>query len=227
MITTAILTGRASFKAAEIIALRQAIHDNDEKSHQFTTRENTEFVWRLYISPVAIGLLTATSIVLANRIGARRAAAVAVAYSILDKGFEEYKEKVVEKLGTTKEQKVRDEIAQDRVTRNQQSIGTLFVGTGKVLCYDMYTGRPFESTMETIRKAENDINEILRHDHHASLTDFHYMLGLSPTLVSEEVGWNLDKPLEVDYSTTLLEDGRPALTISYQVSPARNYFRQI
>jgi hypothetical protein len=225
-LTTAYLTGRASFKAAEIINLEEINQPKGWEEGDIPLKEKVGLVWKLYIPAAGTAALTVASVILANRIGTRRAAAMAAAFSLSERAFEEYKTKVIEKIGEKKEQQVRDEIAQDRLDRDPVSSREVVIaGDGNVLCYDSYTGRYFNSTMETLRKAQNDINHQVIHDHYASLSDFFDKIGLSQTKLSEEVGWNLDQMLELDISAGMSDDSRPCLVVSFEVSPARNYFR--
>ena len=158
-VTTAYLTGRATVKAVEILneeRSQQAYQGRVQIQHHeqilLTDREKVALTWRLYIPAVSTGLLTVTCIIGANRIGTRRAAAVAAAYTLSEKAFVEYRDKVVEKLGEKKEQDLRDELAQDKVTRNPGNSSQLVIVDGKsVLCHEAYTGRYFISDMETLR----------------------------------------------------------------------------
>lgn len=224
-VATAFLTGKATIKATELVREQEKFY---EKSlvEEVGAREVVRLTWKLYIPPVTTGLLTVTCIIGANRIGTRRAAAVAAAYTLSEKAFSEYRDKVVEKLGEKKEQQVRDEIAQDRVTRNPANSSQLVVIDGRsVLCYEAFTGRFFISDMETLRKAENDTNHQVNNDYYASLTDFYERIGLDKTSLSDEVGWNCNKLLEVQYSTVLSPDGRPCISIDYAVAPIRDFYR--
>ena len=101
----------------------------------------------------------------------------------------------------------------------------VIVLNGDVLCYDAYAGRYFRSDVEKIRKAQNDINEQILHSNYASLSDLYQLIGLESTAVSEEVGWNTDKMLEIKFTTALTDDNKPCLVINFEVSPARQYFR--
>jgi hypothetical protein len=225
-VTTAYLTGRASIKAAEILAAEEGRQQYTRVGLKLEPKEKVALTWRLYIPAVSTGLLTVTCIIGANRIGTRRAAAVAAAYTLSEKAFVEYREKVVEKLGDKKEQDLRDELAQDKVTRNPGNSSKLVIVDGKsVLCYEAYTGRYFISDMETLRKAQNDINYRVNNDYYASLTDFYNEIGLAETSISDEVGWNADKLLDLKFSTTMSEDGRPCIVIDYAVAPVRDYHR--
>ena len=218
-ITTAYLTGKATFRAAEILAENESYHSPLE------TKEKVELVWKEYIPAVSTALLTIAAIISANRISARRAAALAAAYSVMEKAFDEYKLKIVEKIGERKEQAARDELAQERLDRDPVSKREVVILGGAVLCYDAYSGRYFQSDVEAIRKAQNDINEQIIHSHYASLSDFYEALGLSTTTSSEEVGWNIDKLLDVKLSTAMSDDNRPCIVLNFEVSPSRQYFR--
>jgi hypothetical protein len=236
-ITTAILAGRASFKAVELIREDAEQFDLEERISEMPRyinktdelRDQFLLTWRLYIPAVATGAATIACMVAANQIGTRRAAAMAAAYSLADKAFDEYREKVVEKLGEKKEQAARTEIAQQRVTQQPPAghleDAVLIGDTMSVLCCDLFTGRYFLSDMETMRRAMNDINYQVNNDYYASLTDFYNLIGLDPTSMSDDFGWNADKLLDLDFNTVLTPSGKPCLTINFRVVPTRGYHR--
>lgn len=224
-LSTAYLTGKASFKAAEIIRNEQFQRNLHDQSGPMETKEKVQLVWKYYIPPVVTGSLTVASIIGAEHIGSRRAAAVAAAYSLTETAFTEYKAKVVEKIGETKEQQVRDSLAQDRVDRDPVGSREVIIAGGEVLCYDTFTGRYFQSDMETIKKAQNDVNYMILNDMYASLSDFYQRIGLPRTSISDDVGWNTDKMLELEFSTVMSEDQRPCLAISFRADPIKGYYR--
>jgi hypothetical protein len=86
-LTTAFLTGRASYKAAELIQE----HNEKQDVHDLWMPPKDAFrlVWRLYVPAASSAILTVAAIILANRIGTRRAAAMAAAYAITEKAFVE------------------------------------------------------------------------------------------------------------------------------------------
>lgn len=234
VVTTAYLTGRASFKAAEILKreekLLKAQHPDDvadpRMNRELSMKQKVRAVWPLYITPVSVGATTITSIVMANQVASKKIAALTVASGISERALQEYKAKVVEKIGESKEMAVRDELAQDRV--NQTPLNTreiILAGTGDVLCFDQLTGRYFQSNVETIRKAENKINyEILNHMY-ASLSQFYDEIGLPPTPYSETVGWNTNNLCEVKFSTVMSSDQRPCIAIDFHFLPIADYGR--
>lgn len=221
-ISTAVLASRASIKAVEIIRADDVERALEGQELQ-TPRDKVRLVWTLYIPPVSIAAVTIASIIMVNRIGDRRTAAMAAAYGLAERGFEEYREKIVQKLGVQKEQSFRDEIAQEQVARTTEGLREVIVSSGEVLCYDAFTGRYFTSSVEQIKKAQNDINYEILHHNYASLSDFYDKIGLPSTAFSDDVGWNLSKRMEVNFSTVLSEDGRPCISISFITDPIRGF----
>lgn len=229
VITTAVLTGKATIKAVRILDEPnnpEHIAVYPEIPGGYTKKEIIKLTWKLYLVPVASATLTVGAIVMANQIGTRRAAAMASAYVLSQKAFEEYKDKVVEKMGENKARALRDDIAQDRVN-NHPVMENHIVMTegGNVLCMEPYSGRYFQSDMETLKSAQNALNYQVLNSFYASLTDFYNLIGLDRTLMSDDVGWNSDEMLELSFTTALADDGRPCLVMDYKVVPIRNYDR--
>lgn len=223
---TTILTGRAAFKTGEIWAKRPEVDEELDLPIEFTKKDLAKAVWPEFVPPVILGGATIASVVMANRISAKRAAALAAAYAVSERSFEEYRAKTLEKLGVKQEQKLRDDIAQDRV--NKSSSQVVMVSSGEVLCYDTLTDRFFRSTMEDIKRAENILNKELMDYQMVSLSRFFEEVGLNPTPYSEEVGWNTvaaDGPITVEISTTLSPDQKPCLAVSFSRFPKTDYSR--
>lgn len=227
-LTTAYLTAKSTFKAAEIIGRQEfdARYDESETNKELNTKEKVDLIWKLYIPPVATAATTITCIIFANRIGTRRAAALAAAYSLSEKAFVEYKEKVLEKIGATKETAVRDEVAQDRVSRTPVNDKTVIItGDGEQLCFDSISGRYFKSTIEDIKAAQNATNYQILNNMFCSLGEFYERIGLPATQFSEEVGWNVDTQLEITFSAVMTEDQKACISLEYQTHPIRGYSR--
>jgi len=226
VITTALLTGRAAYRMGLDLNAGhyEPLLEGKEPEHPDTV-EIIKTYWPEFVPPVIVGGISIAAIIGSNRIGARRAAAVAAAYTLSEKAWAEYKEKVVEKLGEKKNQAIHDKIAQEHVTANPASKEVIITGTGEVMCYDSLTGRYFLSNMESIKRAENEINKLILDDGSASLSEFYDKIGLAATAYSEEVGWTYDNMLETVFSTVLSEDGRPCIAIHYRMAPVRKYYK--
>lgn len=229
-VATAVLTGRATFKAAEIIRNEElkAVHEDGttdtlaENTMGLSNAQRVKLVWPLYIPPVLIGSATIGSTIMANRMSAQKAAALAAAYGLAETRLTEYREKVTEKLTGPKKQQIEDELAQEQVNRTPGH-NTVIIGDGEVLCLDRANGRYFKTTMDKVKKAVNATNaEIIHHDH-ASASYFYEELDLEATSWTDEVGWNNDQLLDLEISTVLTDDGKPCMTIDFKVLPKADY----
>lgn len=226
-VVTAYLSGRASFKAAHIIADEQLKKENyDSVSDPLSKTDKVKLTWRLYVPAVGVGSTTIACTILANKLSSKKIAALAVASGISERALQEYKAKVIEKLGMKQDQAIRDEVAQDRVNKYPPSREVILAGTGDVLCYDMTTGRYFQSTVEDIKRAENKINYQLNHFENASLSEFYDEIGLPPTSYTDSVGWNNAERFEVTFSTVLSPDNRPCIAIDFTHAPQLEYSRR-
>lgn len=215
VIGTAILTGRATVKATDMI--REVQYRTEV--FELPTKEKIALVWKVYIPPVGAAVLTIAAIVCSNRTLDKRAAAVAAAYAISERSWQEYKDKIVEKLGPKKEQAARDEQAQDEVNRRPPSMQTVILGEGDSLCMDRWSGRYFRSTMEKVKTAMVDINYKIYREDWASLTSFYDLLDLEPTQESDNIGWNKDHPLELEFSFAGDPEQRPVMCFKFRAIP--------
>lgn len=223
VVSTAIFAGKATAEAAKKIQESE----NTEVGLRIkkTPQERAQLVWRLYLPAAGMGLATVACIIGAQSINSRRQAALISGFTIAETSLREYRDKVVELEGSKTDQKVRDAVAQDRVTSDAASNELVIIGSGNVLCYDMYTGRYFESQMEKIRAAQNSINEIIITDMYCSLNDFYRMINLPPTKMGEQLGWSIERMLDLNFSSTLTEDGRPCLAMDFRAEPMQDYYK--
>jgi hypothetical protein len=213
-LTTAYLTGKASYEAAGIIRKAEMGEPVPEDFLELM-QSRIPHVWRLYIPAASTGAVTVVCIVMATRIGTRRTAAAAAAYSITEKAFGEYKEKVAEVVGVKKETEVRDSIAQDEVLNHPPSKNqVMLAGPGKVLCYDPYNGRYFHSDMESLRRAQNAVNAQLLRENYATVNDFYDSLGVYCSENADNMGWQSKELLDLTFSAVLYEEV-PVLSFRY------------
>ena len=204
-VATAYLTGVATWKAS---------HRLSEQPPKETKKELFLEVWDLYVPPVFTGVVTVGCIVGANHVSSKRMAAAYSVLAITEKGFAEYREQVVERLGERKEKEIRDDIARSKVESNPPG-ALVVVGAGTVLCCELYTGRYFNSDMESLRRAQNDINAQLNREMYATLNDFYYLVGLPATSHSGNVGWSSDRQLALEFTSMLSEGATPCLAFEY------------
>lgn len=219
LVTTVVMTHKATIKAMDI--MYDEAQDYDEP---FTKKDVFLATWKCYIPAASMGLVTAACIIGANSISAKRTAAIASLYSISEATLKEYQGKVIDTIGANKEGKLRDEIAQGRLDKNPASKSeVVLTGSGDMLCYDVLSGRYFRSDIEKIRQVQNSFNHSLISDIWLSVNDLYYELGLDGIKLGDNVGWNVDQMLEVDFRSRLTDDGKPCLVLDYAVEPKYEY----
>jgi hypothetical protein len=216
VVTTSYFVSKASFKAAEIIKKEEDEGRAIAGPSKHQVKEYGKLVWKCYIPAGIAGASTVACIIGASKANSRRTAAAVTAYSLTERAFSEYREKVVEQLGKGKNQKVIDEIAQSRVSNNPStSKEVIITGNGDVMCCELFTHRYFRSDKQTLDRAQNEINYMVVHHLYVSLSEFYDLIGLPHTSTSETLGWDSEKLMELVFTTTLSEGGEPCLAFDY------------
>lgn len=223
MIGTTVMAVKATPKALTLIAEEETRRGNE---HKLTIIEVTKVAWKPYIPAAITGIASIACLIGANSTHLKRNAALATAYTLSETALREYKSKVVETIGEKKEQTIRDAIAKEKIEKNPVTKNeVLLTEKGTTLCYDAISGRYFKSSMEALRKAENEINSLLLRDQSISLNDFYYEIGLDDIKIGQRLGWNVDKGLvDLSFSTQLASDGTPCLVIDFAVAPSYDYY---
>lgn len=222
MITTTVLAVKATPKALKL--MDDARYDKEE---DLTVPEKVKVTWKCYIPATLLGLASVGCLIGANSANLRRKAALATAYKLSETALAEYKEKVIETVGEEKAKDIRSAIAKDKMEKNPVTKSEVIItDKGESLFCDSISGRYFKSDMNTIEKAVNTINRRLLNEMSVSLTEFYSEIGLSPTSLSEELGWNMnDGQIEIDFSSQITDDGRPCIYIEYEIAPRYDYHK--
>lgn len=227
-ISTAVLTGKAVLHADRILqAELYKVDDYNqivETGKDLSKRDMFDLVWREFIPPVAVGVATVTMILGANHVGARRAAAMAAGFQVVEQMAGEYREKVVSTIGKKAEEDIRAKLGADRIEKIPNPPSIIFAGPQSVF-FDAWSGQYFNADFETVRKAMNDINFQINNDFFATVTDFYNMVGLDETGTSGEFGWNSDNMMDIQFTAILDKNNRPIIQIEYNKQPIHGYDR--
>jgi hypothetical protein len=218
MVGSTVLACRATLKMDEVLA--KAKHDISKAHQAFEVAkdmEDTEYTeqdrqrdiviiyyrstvatLRLYAPSILAGAFGLALIATSNRIHVQRAAALSAAYTALDRGFKEYRARVVEKYGEDEDRRLRYgsekvEIVNpetgrkktvERVGPNGESIYAKFFDEA---C------KPFskdpELNMFFIQSQQNWANDTLRSRGHVFLNEVYDMLDIPRTKAGQVVGW--------------------------------------
>lgn len=223
MIGTTVMAVKATPKALQRIEEKK----KELHSEKLPVVEVIKATWRCYIPAAVTGFGSAACLIRANSISTRRNAALLTAYNLSKTALDEYKDKVVETIGENKEKAIIDAIAKDKVEKNPVVNNEVIVtDKGPTLCYDALFGRYFTSDIDTIKRAENNLNRIIVSNMYASLNEFYSEIGLSGVDIGDDLGWNLDDgQIEIEFSSQIASDGRPCIVLNYNVLPAYDYHK--
>lgn len=215
VLSTAYLTARATVKAVRIV---DTIEGNEqiEQERIDLIKDRVGLCWKYYVPPAVTGALTVGLVTAGSKSLNKKALAAASVASSLETVFTEYKKQVVNQIGENKERDIRDKVAKKQLEEKPISKSNVILIDGKeVVCFERYTGRYFKSDIDTLKRAQNDINAMILSELYVTLSEFYELIGLDATSTSGEVGWDSDKLLELEFSTMLSDDGSPCLTFGY------------
>ena len=221
MITTTVLAVKATPKAVLLLEERK----NDLEVDKLTPVETVKTTWKCYIPAAISGAASIACLIGSNSVNARRNAALATAYKLSETAFTEYRDSVVDVIGEKKEKSVRDKVSEKQLKENPVTkTEIIMTGKNKTLFFDPLSHRYFYSTIETIKRAENQLNkEIITDpfDSGRSVNDFYEEIGIPTTATGDNLGWNLRIGLiDVYTSAQKVEEegeheGEPCLVINF------------
>lgn len=194
-----------------------------------TKVEIVQTCWRCYAPAFITGVLGAACLIGANSMNLRKNAALAAAYALSETNFKEYREKTLEEVGEKKEEKIRNAVAKEKITKNPVNTSTVLeTGNGDTLCYDAICGRYFKSSIEKLKSALNELNMELVQDGYVSLNQYYDLIGLPDGMLGDDLGWSINDhhaTVQLDLSAQLTKDEAqtPCMVVSFKYGPIYNY----
>lgn len=221
VVATAVMAVKATPKAMALLDAAK-----EEKGAPLTKWEAVVTAGPVYIPAVVTGAATIACIFGANVLNKRHQAALTSAYALLNSTYNEYKKKVIELYGEDADEAVRTEVAKDKYKDTDIS-----VDVGKMLFYDDFSGRYFESTMEKVISAQYAINRTLSLEGCAHLNEWYDELGLEPTDYGNYLGWSsgllMDCQwadwLEFGHEKVLIDDDLECIIITMSLEPMYDF----
>jgi hypothetical protein len=223
-VTSTVLACRATLKVDAVLEeakeRRQLVHstfediqtldyskkDRDQDLTKLQVQTTIRIV-KLYMPAVIVGGLSIAALTGSNRLLMNRNAALGAAYTALDKGFREYRARVVEKYGPDEDRnfrygtemvevedgegKKKKEVV--RISRNQPSIYAKFFDASSV-----YFEKHPESNLIFLKAQQNFANDRLKTRGHLFLNEVYDALGLPHTKAGSAVGWLLSRDGSTD-----------------------------
>ena len=164
---------------------------------------------KLYAPSVALGVLSMGAILTSNNILRKRNVALAAAYATVDKGFKEYRNRVVERFGDEVDRELRynlkakkiEEIVVDEETGKEKKVKKT-VNVVDADGYSMYArffdvGNPnwekdSDYNFMFLKSQQSYWNDKLRIKKRVFLNEVYESLGIEPSKEGQIVGWTYD-----------------------------------
>jgi hypothetical protein len=230
-VTSAVLACRATTKASKILEETKEtldiIHtgmadgeivDQDNVSHEYTEEDGKKDLTityaqtglqlvKLYAPAVILGALSITSMVASNNILRKRNVALAAAYATVEKGFKEYRGRVVERFGEAVDRELKYNIKakqieetvvdektgkEKKVKKTVPTVSDKLGGSPYATLFDeasRYWEKDAAYNLMFLRARQQQANDMLRANRHLFLNDVLKMLDLPITPAGQVVGW--------------------------------------
>ena len=164
---------------------------------------------KLYAPSVILGGLSITAMLTSNNILRKRNIALAAAYTAVDKGFKEYRSRVVERFGEEMDRELRynlkskeieetvvDEKGKEKTVKKTVNVVDPSTYSVYARFYDDgcngWTKNP-EDNLYFLKCQENYANDLLKTRGHLFLNEVYHMLGIPRTQAGQIVGWVYDE----------------------------------
>lgn len=221
VVSTAVLAARATPKAQQIV------WDAESGGDKATAIDLVKLTWKPYLPAVLSGGATIAAIIALHTTHHKRNAALIGLYALTERSFQEYRDSVEEVADGKVVDKIKERVA-EKVFEDPEEYEdvTYDPGQGEVLFYESYTGRYFKSNTESVKYAQNKVNHTIINHMYASLNDYYTELGLDPTQLGEDVGWNTDYLIEIELTAVLTPEGKPAVMLGFANKPKLGYINQ-
>lgn len=229
-VTSAVMACKATLKANDIVEESRTqidtiheVSENPEMAEKYSeedkkkdlaivyTQTAVKFI-KLYGPSVLLGVASLGCMVGSNRILNKRNVALAAAYATVDKGFKEYRGRVIERFGKELDKELRYNIkAQEfeKITVDDNGNETVTTETVEVADPNHYspyaiifddgnTGwdKDPELTKFFLIQQQNYANDLLKSRGHLFLNEVYDMLGAKRTKAGAQVGWVYDEKNE-------------------------------
>lgn len=164
---------------------------------------------KLYAPAVILGTLSITGILASHNILRKRNVALAAAYTAVDKGFKEYRGRVVERFGEELdkelrynikakevEEKVVDENGEEKIEKRIVQVAEPNLGSTYARFFDetcMNWTRDAETNLMTLKTVQNYATNKLRSQGFLFLNEVYDMLGIQRSKAGQVVGWIYDE----------------------------------
>jgi hypothetical protein len=227
-VASTVMACKATTKLGEIMdnakddieAVHEAVEHPEDLPQKYTAEDGKKDltivytqtalrVVKLYLPAVALGALSLTAIIKSHDILKKRNVALAAAYTAADKGFKEYRNRVVERFGNDVDKELRYNVKAKEFERkvvNDDGTEETVVETVNVASIDevsdfaKYFNKDCagwsdnaEKNLFFLKRQQDFANELLEANGYLFLNEVYDMLGIPRSKAGQAVGWVYDK----------------------------------
>lgn len=221
VVATTVMASKATLKLDEIITetndkydLAKAILDRGEANYQEADYNHdlivikvtaAKQIGRLYGPSVVVGVISIACLTGSHRILTKRNVALTAAYSVLEKGFNEYRQRVIDEYGEEKEAEIRYSVETREIEttgkdgkkskKNENKIGPKSASIYARYFDDSSTSWQKQPEYNTffLKCQQNYANDLLTARGHLFLNEVYDMLGIKRSQAGSVVGWVVSK----------------------------------
>lgn len=229
MVTSAVMACKATLKATEILKeskeqlehIRTCIETKSEEVYsKEDVKKDTTLVCiqtgvklaKIYAPAVILGVVSITSILTSNRILRKRNVALGAAYAAIDRGFKDYRNRVIERFGEEVDKELKYNVRKEKIEETEidpetgkekkvkktvDVVDSENLGCSPYARFFDASCRPFSKNPETnlyfLRAEQAFANERLRTRGYVSLNEVYERLDIQPTEAGQVVGWVYDE----------------------------------
>lgn len=193
-----------------------------EKGSALTFKEKVKCSWKMFLIPAANTVLSATAIILSDKISAKRYASLGIAYSLTEATLQKYQEKVVQEVGEKKATEIKSSAVSEVAKDNMKTAEIIDTGHGTVPIFETTSCRTLLTNWDKVDNAVLKANEVATlGDGKVSLSYLYRELGIPTSGFSDKNGWDINRSGKIRISHTCMLDDkdRPCGVIDYYDLP--------
>lgn len=194
---------------------------NDEELH-FTKSDEVKIVLKHQLPSIILFVTSSAGIIGANSIHLKRNAALQVLVQTGEIAATQYKT-IVERVVSDDDKRKIDE-QYEQVRKISPTPSTIIISGDRYWIRDEFTGKEFESNIQNIMNAANEINSRMYDERYISAQEWYNEIGIDTAPSDMSIGWNTSNVgLVRPIFDAEIVDGRPIVLMSYRNNPSEDF----
>ena len=208
---------RATYKASAKIKKVKEEHQLDKMPF----KDVFKLVWKNYI-PTASGLtISVVLLILGDRLGEKKRAALMAAYSLSETAFKEFRDTTKEIASEETVKKIEDKINSNKIEKAAVPADATYISGAEQVIVEPITNQKLFGTWNAVLSIANKLNKsCVLHGYGSTIAfnDFLDELKLKNSEIGEDIGWTVDHLIDLE-PTCKEVNGVMYVCINYRNKP--------